>query len=148
MASALEWQRNETHGRSPFSAACRSSLSEASCCCAMCCVCTRRRPPPAFMYKIVSFFEFSLCLSRACLGKMIIFKSKRTKSSVFAYHTTSGRDGILGNKLRREEDHRAIGSDRHEGHNRQDVPAENDTFLFSTFPVFVPSLSWQRFGFV
>jgi hypothetical protein len=24
--------------------------------------------------KTASFFEFSLCLSRACLGKMIVFK--------------------------------------------------------------------------
>ena len=28
-------------------------------------------------------FEFSLCLSRACLGEMIIYISKRTKSTVF-----------------------------------------------------------------
>ena len=29
------------------------------------------------------FFEFSLCLSRACLGKKIAFKCKRLKKTVF-----------------------------------------------------------------
>eukprot|EP01044_Picomonas_judraskeda_P034032 COSAG03_NODE_13918_length_484_cov_0.664935_2_plen_102_part_01 len=34
-----------------------------------------------------SFFEFSLCLSRACLGKMIIFISRwRKKWRFFPYH--------------------------------------------------------------
>jgi hypothetical protein len=34
--------------------------------------------------KTASFFEFSLCLSRACLGKMIVFIYKLLKNAVFA----------------------------------------------------------------
>jgi hypothetical protein len=30
-----------------------------------------------------TFFEFSLCLSRACLGKMFVFIYKRLKNAVF-----------------------------------------------------------------
>jgi hypothetical protein len=33
--------------------------------------------------KTASFFEFSLCLSRACLGKMIVFIYKWRKNAVF-----------------------------------------------------------------
>jgi hypothetical protein len=33
--------------------------------------------------KTASFFEFSLCLSRACLGKMIVFIYKWLKNAVF-----------------------------------------------------------------
>jgi hypothetical protein len=33
--------------------------------------------------KTASFFEFSLCLSRACLGKMIVFTHKWLKNAVF-----------------------------------------------------------------
>jgi hypothetical protein len=33
--------------------------------------------------KTASFFEFSLCLSRACLGKMIIYIYKWLKNAVF-----------------------------------------------------------------
>jgi hypothetical protein len=33
--------------------------------------------------KIASFFEFSLCLSRACLGKMIDYINKWLKNAVF-----------------------------------------------------------------
>jgi hypothetical protein len=33
--------------------------------------------------KTASFFEFSLCLSRACLGKMIVFTYKWLKNAVF-----------------------------------------------------------------
>ena len=33
--------------------------------------------------KTASFFEFSLCLSRACLGKMFVFRYKWRKNAVF-----------------------------------------------------------------
>jgi len=33
--------------------------------------------------KTASFLKFSLCLSRACLGKMIVFKYKWLKNAVF-----------------------------------------------------------------
>jgi hypothetical protein len=33
--------------------------------------------------KTASFFEFSLCLSRACLGKMIVLIYKWLKNAVF-----------------------------------------------------------------
>ena len=33
--------------------------------------------------RTTAFFEFSLCLSRACLGKMIIFIYKWLKNAVF-----------------------------------------------------------------
>ena len=33
--------------------------------------------------KTASFFEFSLCLSRACLGKMIVSRYKWLKNAVF-----------------------------------------------------------------
>jgi hypothetical protein len=33
--------------------------------------------------KTASFFEFSLCLSRACLGKMIVFIYKWLKNAGF-----------------------------------------------------------------
>jgi hypothetical protein len=38
------------------------------------------------------FFEFSLCLSRACLGKMIVFIYKWLKNAVFR-RAASGRGG-------------------------------------------------------
>ena len=41
--------------------------------------------------KKILFFEFSLCLSRACLGKMFVFIYKRAKKTVFTH-----RRGILG----------------------------------------------------
>jgi hypothetical protein len=34
--------------------------------------------------KTASFLEFSLCLSRACLGKMIVYTYKWLKNAVFA----------------------------------------------------------------
>jgi hypothetical protein len=37
--------------------------------------------------KTASFFEFSLCLSRACLGKMMHFIYKWLKNAVFRTHT-------------------------------------------------------------
>jgi hypothetical protein len=40
----------------------------------------RLRPEPATKR---AFFEFSLCLSRACLGKMIVFTFKWRKNAVF-----------------------------------------------------------------
>jgi hypothetical protein len=33
----------------------------------------KAQKPEASVRKTASFFEFSLCLSRACLGKMIVF---------------------------------------------------------------------------
>jgi hypothetical protein len=39
--------------------------------------------------KTASFLEISLCLSRACLGKMIVFKYKWLKNAFFA-----GRGGL------------------------------------------------------
>jgi hypothetical protein len=42
--------------------------------------------------KTASFFEFSLCLSRACLGKMIVFIYKWLKSAVF--RRVQGRRGV------------------------------------------------------
>jgi ABC-type Mn2+/Zn2+ transport system ATPase subunit len=32
--------------------------------------------------KTASFFEFSLCLSRACLGKIIVYKYKWRKNAI------------------------------------------------------------------
>ena len=62
------------------------------------------------------FFEFSLCLSRACLGKMFVFMYKWRKNAVFSY---------------------PLGAERI-------VEAEKTVALFwSAFPIFVPSLSWQ-----
>ena len=67
-----------------------------------------------------SFFEcFSLCLSRACLGKMIILVYKWRKKTRF-----------LTVALWRE----------------YRVPATNALF-FSTFPMSVPSLSWSNYRF-
>jgi hypothetical protein len=38
------------------------------------CVCARAQDGgETWVRKTASFFEFSLCLSRACLGKMIVF---------------------------------------------------------------------------
>ena len=39
----------------------------------------------ATVRKTASFFEFSLCLSRACLGKMIVFIYKWLKKTVFTH---------------------------------------------------------------
>ena len=44
--------------------------------------------------KTASFFEFSLCLSRACLGKMIVFRTKWLKNAVFRR-----RFGFVGRSL-------------------------------------------------
>jgi hypothetical protein len=44
--------------------------------------------------KTASFFEFSLCLSRACLGKMIVFITKWLKNAVFRR-----RFGFVGRSL-------------------------------------------------
>ena len=38
---------------------------------------------PSWVRKTASFFEFSLCLSRACLGKMFVFIYKWLKNAVF-----------------------------------------------------------------
>jgi hypothetical protein len=40
--------------------------------------------------KTSSFFEFSLCLSRACLGKMIVFIYKWLQKAVFSAGVASG----------------------------------------------------------
>jgi uncharacterized membrane protein len=39
--------------------------------------------PPDTYKKTPFFFEFSLCLSRACVGKMLIFSIKWRKNGVF-----------------------------------------------------------------
>jgi hypothetical protein len=43
-----------------------------------------------------SFFEFSLCLSRACLGKMTIFIHKWRKRTRFPYQGGGRRDVVDG----------------------------------------------------
>ena len=40
-------------------------------------------PLEELVRKTASFFEFSPCLSRACLGKMIVFIYKWLKNAVF-----------------------------------------------------------------
>jgi len=53
----------------------------------------KRATSAAAVRKTPSFFEFSLCLSRACLGKMIVFIYKWLKKVVFrrAYHHPAPR---------------------------------------------------------
>jgi hypothetical protein len=48
--------------------------------------------------KTASFFEFSLCLSRACLGKMIVFIYKWLKMPFFAGTERRNRSTILRKK--------------------------------------------------
>ena len=43
------------------------------------------------------FFEFSLCLSRACLGKMIIFSIKWRKKVAFSYRWCASLASISAN---------------------------------------------------
>eukprot|EP01046_Picozoa_sp_COSAG06_P058529 COSAG06_NODE_11790_length_1464_cov_1.509158_2_plen_166_part_00 len=65
---------------------------------------------------------FSLCLSRACLGKRIAFRIKcRPKGACFPHRQSQGR---------------LTPSLRSEGF------CEQRPFFPSTFPMFVPSLSW------
>eukprot|EP01046_Picozoa_sp_COSAG06_P042772 COSAG06_NODE_5497_length_3442_cov_3.036195_4_plen_171_part_00 len=48
------------------------------------------------------FFEFSLCLSRACLGRMFVFKYKRLKKTVFTHRfKRQGVDASCRNAKRR-----------------------------------------------
>jgi hypothetical protein len=42
-----------------------------------------KHPDAVAVRKTASFFEFSLCLSRACLGKMIVLIYKWLKNAVF-----------------------------------------------------------------
>eukprot|EP01046_Picozoa_sp_COSAG06_P069038 COSAG06_NODE_18640_length_876_cov_1.021879_1_plen_68_part_10 len=42
-----------------------------------------KHPDAVAVRKTASFFEFSLCMSRACLGKMIVFIYKWLKNAVF-----------------------------------------------------------------
>jgi hypothetical protein len=70
------------------------------------------------------FFEFSLCLSRACLGKIMHFIYTWRKKCRFL--TACIRMLQWGASL----------------HGPTAVPAENASF-FSAVPTFVPSLSWE-----
>ena len=71
------------------------------------------------------FFEFSLCLSRACLGKIMHFIYKWLKNGRFPYRVV-------------EEARRAVVVALFAA--AEIMPAENP--FPSTFPTFVPSLSW------
>eukprot|EP01046_Picozoa_sp_COSAG06_P000243 COSAG06_NODE_7_length_38054_cov_37.302569_5_plen_211_part_00 len=81
------------------------------------------RLPPA---RKRAFFEFSLCLSRACLGKKMTFVYKWRKSP-FSYQNVSNPPVASGNSA-------AIA-----------VKHNTTPLHFSTFRpyAFVPSLSWQ-----
>ena len=67
--------------------------------------------------KTVVFFEFSLCLSRACLGKKTAFIYKLLKTTVFSYGV---HEGVVD-----------IG-----GCGGEALPAETTSFT-STFPMFL-----------
>jgi hypothetical protein len=65
----------------------------------------------AFYKKTPFFFEFSLCLSRACLGKMLIFSIKWRKNGVFyltliveQLHRRHGRNKRLARSAKRRLD--------------------------------------------
>ena len=74
-----------------------------------------------------TLFEFSLCLSRACLGKMIVFIYKWYKNGVSDLGRCDQKISFDGRK-----------------------PRENASSAYKTapylsaFPMFVPSLSWQN----
>ena len=74
--------------------------------------------------KRVSCLEFSLSLSRACLGKTIIFGTKWRKKPVFSYLVARviTRPQIL----------------------HQTLTLSKTPFPPQLFPMFVPSLSWQK----
>jgi hypothetical protein len=59
--------------------------------------------------KTASFFEFSLCLSRACLGKIIVFVYKWLEKTVF--HLKSLRCSSFANSDAGDDTDRAAGSD-------------------------------------
>jgi hypothetical protein len=53
-------------------------------------------PAVALVRKAASVFEFSLCLSRACLGKMFVFIYKWRKNAVFRRGSTRGTAAPVG----------------------------------------------------
>ena len=71
------------------------------------------------------FSQLSLCLSRACLGKMIVFIYKRRKKWRFRTTELPDRDCTV-----------AVSIDQ----RRQLVKLRES--VFRVFPMFVPSLSW------
>jgi hypothetical protein len=80
-------------------------------------------------------FEFSLCLSRACLGKIMHFIYKWLKKCRFP-HQFVDSDKVCPVPLEELPRLEAL------------VDAcRNRKVSFPSFPMFVPTLSWQMFGF-
>jgi hypothetical protein len=82
---------------------------------------TNLQRPEALEVKNGIFFQFSLCLSRACLGKIIVFIYKWLKKWHFS------QSMMIMWRVTKEKKYRDA--------------AWSVPFL-SAFPMFVPSLSW------
>eukprot|EP01046_Picozoa_sp_COSAG06_P008785 COSAG06_NODE_449_length_15623_cov_50.097204_3_plen_171_part_00 len=69
-----------------------ADCSSAVCGVVWCGVCVDSCGAACSVRKTASFFEFSLCLSRTCLGKMIVFIYKWRKNTVFRRATSVSDD--------------------------------------------------------
>eukprot|EP01046_Picozoa_sp_COSAG06_P001916 COSAG06_NODE_64_length_26790_cov_7.462291_12_plen_200_part_00 len=80
-------------------------------------------------------FEFSLCLSRACLGKMIVYIYKWRKRTVFS------PAGARTAPKYSPSWPLAASPSRHS--SATSSPLQKQSFAFKNFPMSVRSLSWQ-----
>ena len=92
-----------------------------------------------------SLFEFSMCLSRACLGKMIIFTSKWRKKTRFRTHLLRVRPADLLVERESPVPHARICLPV--DHQHANVDSCRNSRRFQLLPMSVPSRSWQMFGF-
>jgi hypothetical protein len=78
------------------------------------------------------FLEFSLCLSRACLGKKMIFSIRWRKKDAVSYMRSASSVASVPELVKRTR-------------SAQGTSSYKKTRLFlSALPMFVPSLSWQN----
>jgi hypothetical protein len=83
------------------------------------------------------FVSFPLCLSRACLVKMFVFMYKWLKKTVLTHRAHPRKRLVLTGRRRGQRHSRAVVRA-----DRCVVALRKNATLFSTFRMFVPSLSW------
>ena len=88
-------------------------------------------------------FEFSLCLSRACLGKIMHFIYKWRKKCRFLTRAPFNDQAALSRTRVLAQTTCLCKLVKHSTHRRL-----QKRHSFSAFPMFAPSLSWQTIGFL